>query len=83
MHLDSYMQNTTYIIVLQAGLGSLENPESVTVVLEPEAAAIHCRSARLKNTKVLSNISFQDTYETDYCVLNEIGEGNKIINSIL
>jgi len=62
-------------------LGSLENPEAVTIVLEPEAAAVHCRSARLKNTKVLSKISFQDTYETDYCVLNEIGEGNKIINT--
>lgn len=64
-------------------MGSLENPEAVTIVLEPEAAAVHCRSARLKNTKVLSNISFQDTYETDYCVLNEIGEGNKIMNNVI
>ncbi|XP_022179791.1 heat shock 70 kDa protein 12A-like [Myzus persicae] len=62
-------------IAIEAGLGSLENPEAVTIVLEPEAAAVHCRSARLKNTKVLSKITYQDTYETDYCVLNEIGEG--------
>jgi len=68
---------------LQAGLGSLENPESVTIVLEPEAAAVYCRSARLKNTKVLSKINFQDSYETDYCVLNEIGDGNKIMISVI
>ncbi|KAF0761930.1 heat shock 70 kDa protein 12A-like [Aphis craccivora] len=54
-------------IAIEAGLGSLENPESVTIVLEPEAAAVYCRSARLKNTK--------DSYETDYCVLNEISDG--------
>lgn len=58
-------------------MGSLENLESVTIILEPEAAAIHCRNARLKHSKVLSKISFQDTYETDYCVLNEVSEGKK------
>lgn len=68
------------MLFFQAGLGNLENPEAVTIVLEPEAAAVHCRSARLKNTKVLSIINFQDTYETDYCILNEIGEGNNIMN---
>jgi len=57
-------------------MGSLENPESVTVVLEPEAAAVHCRNARLKHARVLSKNNFQDAYnETDYCVLNEVGEG--------
>lgn len=58
-------------------MGNLENPESVTIVLEPEAAAVHCRNARLKHTRVLSKNNFQDTYETDYCVLNEVGEGKK------
>lgn len=56
-------------------MGSLENPESVTIVLEPEAAAVHCRNARLKNTRMLSKNSFQDGYETDYCILNEVNEG--------
>lgn len=60
-------------------MGGFENPESVTIVLEPEAAAIHCRNARLKNSKMLSKISYQDTiYETDYCVLNEVGEGKRV-----
>lgn len=59
-------------------MGSYDNPDSVTIVLEPEAAAIHCRYARLKHTKVLSKNSFLDTYETDYCVLNEVGEGKKV-----
>lgn len=58
-------------------MGNLENPESVTIVLEPEAAAVYCRNARLKHTRVLSKNNFQDTYETDYCVLNEVGEGKK------
>ncbi|XP_025420001.1 heat shock 70 kDa protein 12A-like isoform X1 [Sipha flava] len=63
-------------IAIEAGMGSLENSESVTIILEPEAAAIHCRNARLKHAKVLSKIKYQDTiYETDYCVLNEVGEG--------
>lgn len=60
-------------------MGSLENPQSVTIVLEPEAADVHCRNARLKHTKLLSKNCVQDTYETDYCVLNEIGEGEKYI----
>lgn len=47
----------------------------MTIVLEPEAAAVHCRNARLKHTRVLSKNSFQDIYETDYCVLNEVDEG--------
>lgn len=60
-------------------MGGFEYPESVTIVLEPEAAAIHCRNARLKNSKMLSKISYQDTiYETDYCVLNEVGEGKRV-----
>lgn len=63
-------------------MGSLENPESVTIILEPEAAAIHCRNARLKHSKVLSKISFQDTYETDYCVLNEVSEGKVLLFEI-
>lgn len=63
----------------QAGMGSLEDPESVTIVLEPEAAAVHCRNARLKRTRVLSKNNFQDAYDdTDYCILNEVGEGKKI-----
>lgn len=60
-------------------MGSLENSELVTIILEPEAAAIYCRNSRLKHTKVLSKINYQDTiYETDYCVLNEVGEGKRI-----
>lgn len=58
-------------------MGSLENPESVAIVLEPEAAAVHCRNARLKNSRVLSKNTFPDNYETDYCVLNEVGEGKR------
>lgn len=61
-------------------MGCLENPESVTIVLEPEAAAIHCRNARFKHTKILSKVNYQDTiYETDYCILNEVGEGKIVI----
>lgn len=57
-------------------MGTPENPELVTIILEPEAAAVHCRNARLKHSRVLSKNTFQDAYETDYCVLNEVGEGN-------
>lgn len=60
-------------------MGNLEDPQSVTIVLEPEAAAVHCRNARLKHTKILSKNHFQDSYDTDYCVLNEVGEGKKTI----
>lgn len=64
-------------------MGSLDNPESISIILEAEAASVHCRGARLKNTKVLSKNNFQDTYETDYCVLNEVGEGKTNIYIIL
>lgn len=64
-------------------MGSYENPESVTIVLEPEAAAVHCRNARLKHTRVLSKNSFPDIFETDYCVLNEVDEGKTSLIIIL
>lgn len=56
-------------------MGSYENPESITIALEPEATAVHCRNTRLKHTRVLSKNSFPDIFETDYCVLNEVDEG--------
>ncbi|VVC41408.1 Hypothetical protein CINCED_3A014585 [Cinara cedri] len=62
-------------IAIEVGMGNFENPESVIIILEPEAAAVHCRNARLKHTRILSKNNFQENYETDYCVLNEIGEG--------
>lgn len=64
-------------------MGSFENPESMTIILEPEAAAVHCRNVRLKHTRMLSKNNFQDNYETDYCVLNEIGEGKHYFNYYL